>query len=49
MNQDNPDKITLEDYKEAVKSVLLAKRKSKSENRMPTKEELEKKWKLVRK
>ena len=41
-----PDKITEEVYKKAIKSVLLEKPKGKSENRMPTKEELNMKWEL---
>lgn len=41
---------TLEEFKEAVGSVLFGKQPKgvKSENRMPTKEELNQKWRLVR-
>ena len=45
---DTKDKITEEDYKEAIRKVLLAKPKSKYKNCMPTKEELNVKWKLVK-
>lgn len=48
VNQDNRDKITDEEYVETIKKVLLAKPKSKYENRMPTKKELKLRWKLVK-
>lgn len=39
--------ITMADFTDAVKQVLLAPvGKIKSENRMPTKEELNQRWKL---
>lgn len=43
-------KITKDDFKDAVKDVLLSKTKNrpKSENRMPTKKELNEKFKLVK-
>ena len=43
------DEVTREDFKDAMRSVLLAPRgKAKAENREPTKEELETRWKLRR-
>ena len=41
---------TYEEFKEAVGSVLFGKQPKgvKSENRMPTKDELNQKWRLVR-
>lgn len=42
--------VTFADFTEAVKQILLAPvGKAKSENREPTREELEQKWKLVKK
>ena len=41
------DKITGEEFKAAIESVLLAKPKVKSENRMPSKEDLGLRWKLT--
>ncbi len=45
------DPITMDEFKVAVKDILLRKvdKKPKWENEMPGKEELNRKWKLVRK
>ena len=48
MNDDKLDKVIEKDYEKAIKEVLLAKSKTKYENRTPTKEELNMKWKLVK-
>ena len=45
MNQKD-HKITIDEFEEAVSEVLFAPSKAKYENRKPSKEELEVKWKL---
>ncbi|MCY3803778.1 MAG: hypothetical protein OXG06_05180 [Gammaproteobacteria bacterium] len=49
MNQQDFKKISLKQFQGAVKAIMLGgKPETKAENRMPTKAELNKKWKLVR-
>lgn len=45
------EEVTKEEYEDAVKGVLLhtLMKKENLEKRMPTREELEKKWKLEKK
>ena len=50
LNPENYDPMSFDDFTEAVQKVLLKPMKSPpSENREPTKEEREKRYKLVRK
>ena len=49
LNPENYDPIRHDDFTESVRSVLLRSMKpTLSENREPTKEELNKRWKLER-
>ena len=48
MNKSDHDPITMEEFENAVKQILQAKPKMKYENKMPTKAELEQRWKLTR-
>ena len=43
------DEVSRDDFEEALKTVLLAPRgKARSENREPTKAELQARWKMTR-
>ena len=48
LNPDDYEPITMEEFEDAIKGVLFkpVKKRAKYENRKPTKEELNKKWKL---
>ena len=50
LNIDICESISMEEFEEAIKGVLLqpVKKRAKYENRKPTKEELNQKWKLER-
>ena len=48
-DKNDHEEITEEDFKKVVQKIMLSgKPKVKAENRMPTKKELNMKWKLVK-
>ena len=47
-NESDHDPITLKEFEEVLKQIFQAKPKLKDENKIPTKAELEQRWKLVR-